>query len=243
MIYLLLSILFSSGLFVIFKFFEIYKIDVLKAIVVNYVIAFILGFLFSESNFSILEVPKQPWFLGSIFLGILFIADNVNLLLETVFFQMAISLYLVVLFLFMYLILKDSKLIKKGSKLDRYLGTAVIIGILSFLILKLVSIYIIKNKFHSYYFITNYIVVFTTVLIYSFYNFFKHKTLSSKYLLLTLLSLFLSDVFYVINKYYFPTKILVIIACLIELPCYYFLVKYFINRDIEKAKLDNNISS
>ena len=186
---------------------------------------------------------KKKYYLHYVILGILFIADNVNLLLETVFYQMAISLYLVVLFLFMYLILKDSKLIKKGSKLDRYLGTAVIIGILSFLILKLVSIYIIKNKFHSYYFITNYIVVFTTVLIYSFYNFFKHKTLSSKYLLLTLLSLFLSDVFYVINKYYFPTKILVIIACLTELPCYYFLVKYFINRDIEKAKLDNNISS
>lgn len=82
MIYLLLSILFSSGLFVIFKFFGIYKIDVLKAIVVNYIVAFFLGFLFSESNFSILEVPNQPWFLGSIFLGILFVA---------IFFVMAMT--------------------------------------------------------------------------------------------------------------------------------------------------------
>ncbi|MDP4599786.1 MAG: DMT family transporter [Polaribacter sp.] len=82
MIYLLLSILFSSGLFVIFKFFSIYKIDVLKAIVVNYITAFILGFLFSESNFSILEVSNQPWFLGSIFLGILFVA---------IFFVMAMT--------------------------------------------------------------------------------------------------------------------------------------------------------
>ena len=82
MIYLLLSILFSSGLFVIFKFFSVYKIDVLKAIVVNYITAFILGFLFSESNFSILEVSNQPWFLGSIFLGILFVA---------IFFVMAMT--------------------------------------------------------------------------------------------------------------------------------------------------------
>ena len=82
MIYLLLSILFSSGLFVIFKYFSIYKIDVLKAIVVNYITAFILGFLFSESNFSILEVSNQPWFLGSIFLGILFVA---------IFFVMAMT--------------------------------------------------------------------------------------------------------------------------------------------------------
>jgi drug/metabolite transporter (DMT)-like permease len=82
LIYLLLSILFSSGLFVIFKFFSIYKIDVLKAIVINYITAFILGFLFSESNFSILEVSNQPWFLGSIFLGILFVA---------IFFVMAMT--------------------------------------------------------------------------------------------------------------------------------------------------------
>ena len=82
MIYLLLSILFSSGLFVIFKFFGIYKIDVLKAIVVNYIIAFSLGFLFSESTFSIAEVPNQPWFLGAIFLGILFVA---------IFFVMAMT--------------------------------------------------------------------------------------------------------------------------------------------------------
>jgi drug/metabolite transporter (DMT)-like permease len=78
----LLSILFSSGLFVIFKFFGIYKIDVLKAIVVNYIVAFTLGFLFSESNFSIVEVPNQPWFLGAIFLGILFVS---------IFFVMAMT--------------------------------------------------------------------------------------------------------------------------------------------------------
>lgn len=82
MIFLLLSILFSSGLFVIFKFFGIYKIDVLKAIVVNYIVAFTLGFLFSESNFSIVEVPNQPWFLGAIFLGILFVS---------IFFVMAMT--------------------------------------------------------------------------------------------------------------------------------------------------------
>jgi len=82
LIYLLLSIVFSSGLFVIFKFFGIYKIDILKAIVVNYIIAFILGFLFSESKYSIAEVPNQPWFLGSIFLGILFVS---------IFFVMAIT--------------------------------------------------------------------------------------------------------------------------------------------------------
>ncbi|BCY29506.1 hypothetical protein [Flavobacterium okayamense] len=178
-----------------------------------------------------------------IILGILFIADNVNLLMETIFYQLALSLYLVILFVFMYLILRDSMLLKKGSKIDKYLGIATIVGIVSFLLLKIVSLYIVKQKFHSYYFVTNYIIVFGTVLIFSFYNFFKHKTLSSRFLLLTLLSLFLSDIFYVVNQYYYSNKAFIIIACFIELPCYYFLVNYFINRDVEQEKLDNNISS
>lgn len=74
MIYLLLSILFSTGLFVIFKYFGIYKVDVLKAIFINYIVAFIIGFSFAERDFSIVEIPNQPWFLGAICLGALFVS-------------------------------------------------------------------------------------------------------------------------------------------------------------------------
>lgn len=74
MIYLLLSILISTGLFVIFKYFGIYKADVLKAIFINYVVAFALGFGLSEQSFSIVEIPNQPWFLGALCLGILFVS-------------------------------------------------------------------------------------------------------------------------------------------------------------------------
>lgn len=82
MIYLLLSILFSSGLFVIFKFFGIYKIEVLKAIFINYVVAFLIGFYFSGNSISIAEVPSQPWFLGAVILGVLFVS---------IFFVMAMT--------------------------------------------------------------------------------------------------------------------------------------------------------
>ena len=74
MIYLVLSILISSGLFVIFKYFGIYKVDVLKAIFINYIIAFIMGFTFAERSFSVVEVPNQPWFFGAVFLGALFVS-------------------------------------------------------------------------------------------------------------------------------------------------------------------------
>ncbi|WP_159951158.1 EamA family transporter [Polaribacter septentrionalilitoris] len=82
MIYLLLSILFSTGLFVIFKYFGIYKIDVLKAIVINYIVAFSLGFAFAEKSVNFSEIPNQPWIYGALILGVLFVA---------IFFVMAMT--------------------------------------------------------------------------------------------------------------------------------------------------------
>jgi drug/metabolite transporter (DMT)-like permease len=82
LIFLLLSILFSTGLFVIFKYFGIYKVDVLKAIFVNYIVAFSMGFLLAERQIPIAEVYLEPWFPGALVLGALFIA---------IFFVMAMT--------------------------------------------------------------------------------------------------------------------------------------------------------
>lgn len=176
-------------------------------------------------------------------LGILFIADNVNLLLETVFYELALSLYLVVLSIFMYQILKDSKLIKEDTRWGRYFGLAVFIMVLAFMVLKIVSIYIVKADFQSYYFVVNYIVVFICVLFFSVYNYFKYKTTSSKFLLVVLLSLFFADLFSVIDTYYYQSTALKLISSIIEIPTYFLLVNYFINRDLELYGLNNNISS
>lgn len=73
MIYLILSIIISTSLFVIFKYFDVYKIDTLKAIVVNYLVAFTLGFVLAEIDFSLAELPNQKWFFGAMILGVLFI--------------------------------------------------------------------------------------------------------------------------------------------------------------------------
>ncbi|NVK53745.1 MAG: DMT family transporter [Flavobacteriaceae bacterium] len=82
MIYLVLSVVFATSLFVIFKYFEIFKVDTLKAIVVNYIVAFILGFLLSENSISLAEIPNQPWFGGALVLGLLFVS---------IFFVMALT--------------------------------------------------------------------------------------------------------------------------------------------------------
>lgn len=74
MIYLLISISISSFLFVIFKLFEVFKINTLQAIVVNYLVAAVLGFYMSDISISITEITSQSWFFGAFLLGILFIA-------------------------------------------------------------------------------------------------------------------------------------------------------------------------
>lgn len=82
MIYLLLSVVFSTSLFVIFKYFDIFKIDTLKAIVVNYIVAFVLGFVLADSSIPVGELPNQPWFLGAATLGLMFVS---------IFFVMALT--------------------------------------------------------------------------------------------------------------------------------------------------------
>lgn len=73
MIYLLISICISSFLFVIFKLFEVFKINTLQAIIVNYLVAASLGFYLSDLPVSPGEIAGKSWFYGSFLLGILFI--------------------------------------------------------------------------------------------------------------------------------------------------------------------------
>lgn len=73
MIYLILSILISSLLFVIFKLFDVFKINTLQAIVINYAIALSFGLFSSNIQLPVYEIPQQPWFIGAFSLGFLFI--------------------------------------------------------------------------------------------------------------------------------------------------------------------------
>ncbi|RKN81529.1 DMT family transporter [Ulvibacterium marinum] len=73
MLYLALSILFSSLIFVIFKLFSVYKVNTLYAIIINYIIAFVVGILFYEGDVASNEIPQKSWFWGTLLLGCLFI--------------------------------------------------------------------------------------------------------------------------------------------------------------------------
>ena len=73
MIYLLLSILSSSIIFVVFKLFKKFEINTLQAIVVNYFIACLVGFFGYLKAEDIGAIPEKSWFTGTLILGALFI--------------------------------------------------------------------------------------------------------------------------------------------------------------------------
>jgi drug/metabolite transporter (DMT)-like permease len=74
LIYLILSILASTAIFVVFKLFERFKINTLQAIVINYITACCFGLLSYEATINISEISNSKWFLGAILLGFLFIS-------------------------------------------------------------------------------------------------------------------------------------------------------------------------
>lgn len=73
MIYLLLSILASTIIFINFKLFERFKIDILQAIVVNYYIAFITGIIAYDGTITLSKLPTYDWFYFTLILGVFFI--------------------------------------------------------------------------------------------------------------------------------------------------------------------------
>jgi len=73
MIFLLLSILSSSAIFIVFKLFGTYKVNTLQAIVFNYFTAFTIGILSHENTINYAELPNKTWFIGAIILALLFI--------------------------------------------------------------------------------------------------------------------------------------------------------------------------
>lgn len=138
MFYLVLSVCCSSLIFVIFKLFAIYKVETLYAIVINYVVACIVGLFFYTEEVNLAIIVQESWFLGTIFLGILFIIVF-NLMAKTSqdvgvsVASVATKMSLVIPVVFGVLIYKEE------------LGTLKIIGII--LALAAVSFASIKEKY------------------------------------------------------------------------------------------------
>jgi len=73
MIYLVLSILSSSVIFITFKITEQFKANLIKLISVNYLAAFILGFSFNRYPISIADILTSEWLPFALLVGLSFI--------------------------------------------------------------------------------------------------------------------------------------------------------------------------
>ncbi len=71
--YIILAILTSTAIIVIFRVFERFKISIVQAITVNYLVASAFGFLSESASFTFSEIPDKTWFLSSIIVGALLI--------------------------------------------------------------------------------------------------------------------------------------------------------------------------
>ena len=74
MIFLILSILSSTAIFVLFKLFNKYNINTLQAIVFNYITAFTCGILLYNKPINIDSFISETWFFAALGLGFLFIS-------------------------------------------------------------------------------------------------------------------------------------------------------------------------
>jgi drug/metabolite transporter (DMT)-like permease len=77
MIYLLLAILTSTFIIITFRVFERFRISILQAITVNYLVASTFGYLSAPEPFRFAEITSQPWFGSALFIGLtLIVAFN-----------------------------------------------------------------------------------------------------------------------------------------------------------------------
>lgn len=71
--YLVLCILSSTGIFIVFKFLDLKNLAPYPVIVINYLVASLLGLLINSSDFSVSSIMHLPWLPISFLIGVLFI--------------------------------------------------------------------------------------------------------------------------------------------------------------------------
>lgn len=133
-IYLLLSIVFSTFINLVFKWFSVFKVNKIQAILVNYLVCFSIGFILS-GDFNLLIIIGSDWFKYCIILGSLFVAIFLSMAMTTEKYGVSVnavsakmSVIIPVLFAYVYN--------------SERLTIQFIVGIL----LSLLSIYLITKK-------------------------------------------------------------------------------------------------
>ena len=73
MLDLALSVLSSTWIFVVFKLYDVYKVQTLVAIIINYITACLTGFFLYQGPVAMGEIMNTSWVWGPFAMGVLFI--------------------------------------------------------------------------------------------------------------------------------------------------------------------------
>ena len=181
--------------------------------------------------FAYFFISKSPkiYLNLSLFL-VIFFADNLILLEVQELKVFSTYLYLIAIGILFNYAVTDSQLFRKNQFLKNNFKYFIISYLVLVILYKIVSM-AFYFEFKELFVVIGYIVMFLMVLILSVYNAIRFKSIASRFLLLTILCLFFSDIFIVLNKYYFKSDIFIYISCIIEIPVYYFLLEYLLYRE------------
>lgn len=204
-------------------FFRIYD-DLDIALIFKPIIVPSIAFAY----FFITKSPKIYLNLG-LFL-VIFLADNLILLEERDIKVFSTYLYLIAIAILFSYVVTDSKLFKRNQFLQNNFKYFIISYLVLVMLYKVASM-TLNIEFKEFFVVIGYIVMFLMVLILSIYNALRFKSIASRFLLLIILCLFFSDVFIALNKYYSKNDLFIYISCIIEIPTYYFLLKYLLHRE------------
>ncbi len=181
--------------------------------------------------FAYFFTTKIPNFYPNLLLFLaIFFADNLILIDERDIKVLSTYLYLLAIGILFTHVVIDSKIFIKSKYLKNKLYFFVVCYLSIFILYKILTM-ILNIQFKEIFIVLAYVFLFLMLLILTIYNVIRFKSIASIFLLLTMLFLFFSDLFIVLNKYYISNQLLVYSASLIEIPIYYFLLKYLIYRE------------
>lgn len=181
--------------------------------------------------FAYFFLTKNTFYFINIFLFlIIYFADNLILLEDRSLYVFSTYLYLISVAILFHYVVIDSKIFDNKPVIKKTYPYILAVLLSSVLAVKTYS-YIYDLPFKEAFLVGLYIFLFLTLLVLTIYNAFKQKSVASKFLLATIFSLFISDILIVIDSYYFKNNYLIYLACLVEIPVYYFLLRYFLHRE------------
>lgn len=213
--------------YILYLFFE--RILELQdyAVIIKPIIIPIIVFLYvinSNSKKSILSI---------FMLVLLFISDNSSLLEIRSIYVYSMLTYMITVFILLYYAVLDMKFIQakkfERSNIDKIFSITLISTLVYWLFF-----YSPKEKSGEKFIVYEYLIFFSLLFLCSLFNFMQLKTKKTKYLLLTILCWLFSDLFFSIHHYYNGHEVFKYLICLVEVPIYYYLLKYLLKRDKEE---------